>query len=161
MTVELRNTDRRVIGPKAQRGAALVVGMMLLLVLTILGITGMVTAALELQMSGNIQYQERAFQASEFGIEQAVNAPDLSTAFSMSSPKVVNPTPVPGSTTDNYNYRLYYDNTAGSTPVPGGGYSLGTGLEAYHFVTESNGTSARGAQDSHTQSFYILGPAGG
>jgi type IV pilus assembly protein PilX len=151
----------RPAAPIYQRGAALVVGMMLLLVLTILGITGMVTAALELQMSGNIQYQERAFQASEFGIEQAVNAPDLSTTFSMSSPKVVNPTPVPGSTTDNYNYRLYYDNTAGSTPVPGGGYSLGTGLEAYHFVTESNGTSARGAQDAHTQSFYILGPAGG
>jgi len=145
-----------------QRGAALVVGMMLLLVLTILGITGMVTAALELQMSGNLQYQERAFQASEFGIEQAVNAPDLSTTFTMASPKTVTATPVvPGSATDKYSYRLYYDSTAGSTPVPGGGYSLGTGIEAYHFVTESTGTSARGAQDSHTQSFYILGPAGG
>ena len=48
-----------------QRGAALVVGLLLLLVLTILAISGMTTATLELQMAGNRQYQERAFQAAE------------------------------------------------------------------------------------------------
>jgi len=51
-----------------QRGAALVVGLILLLILTVLGITGVVTAALELQMSGNTQFQERSFQAAEYGI---------------------------------------------------------------------------------------------
>lgn len=147
--------------PARQRGAALVVGLMLLLVLTVLGITGVVTAALELQMSGNTQFQERAFQAAEFGIEQAINAPDLSTSTTLAAPKVVAPTTVQGATTDRYGYRLYYDNSAGSTPVPGGGYSIGTGLEAYHFVVESTGSSVRGAQDTHVQSFYILGPSGG
>ena len=147
-----------------QRGAALVIGLILLLVLTVLGITGVVTAALELQMSGNTQFQERAFQAAEYGIEQAVNSPSLSTANTYTNKLVVpssgsNPT-MPSSTSDNYSYSLYYDSTAGATPVPGGGYSLGSGLEAYHFVVESAGASARGAQDNHTQSFYILGPSG-
>lgn len=147
----------------AQRGAALAVGLMLLLILTVLGVSGMITATLELQMSGNAQFQERAFQAAEFGIEQAINAPDLSTSYTMASPKAVPASgaapSVPGTSADSYKYSLYYDSTAGSTPVPGGGYSLGTGLEAYHFVTESTGTSTRGAQDVHVQSFYILGPA--
>jgi type IV pilus assembly protein PilX len=55
-----------------QSGAALVVGLLLLLVLTILAISGMTTASLELQMAGNEQYQERAFQSAEAGIEQAI-----------------------------------------------------------------------------------------
>ena len=46
---------------RGQSGAALVVGLLLLLVLTILAISGMTTATLELQMAGNEQYQERAF----------------------------------------------------------------------------------------------------
>jgi Tfp pilus assembly protein PilX len=147
-----------------QRGAALVVGLILLLVLTVLGITGVVTAALELQMSGNTQFQERAFQAAEYAIEQAVNSPSLSTTNVYTNKLLVpssgaNPT-IPNSTSDNYKYSLYYDQTSAGTPVPGGGYSIGSGLEAYHFVAESTGVSARGAQDVHTQSFYILGPAG-
>ena len=40
---------------RSQRGAALVIGMILLLVLTVLGISGLVTATLELQMAGNAQ----------------------------------------------------------------------------------------------------------
>ena len=147
-----------------QRGAALVVGLILLLILTVLGITGVVTAALELQMSGNTQFQERSFQAAEYGIEQAINSPSLSTTYvytnKLNVPSSGSNPSVPSTTSDNYKYSLYYDTTAGATPVPGGGYSLGTGLEAYHFVVESTGASARGAQDTHTQSFYILGPAG-
>ena len=30
-----------------------------------------------------------------------------------------------------------FDLAAGVTPVPGGGYSLGTGLQAYHFVVDA------------------------
>ena len=37
-----------------------------------LAISGMTTASLELQMAGNEQYQERAFQAADAGIEQAM-----------------------------------------------------------------------------------------
>jgi len=55
-----------------QQGAALVVGLILLLVLTLLAISGMTTASLELQMAGNEQYQERAFQAADAGIELIV-----------------------------------------------------------------------------------------
>ena len=58
--------------PRKQKGAALVVGMVLLLVLTLLAVSGMNTASTELIMAGNEQYQENAFQAAEIGIEQAM-----------------------------------------------------------------------------------------
>src|SRR5690606_2858774 len=40
-------------GSRRQRGAALVVGLILLMVLTVLAISGMNTSTLELQMAGN------------------------------------------------------------------------------------------------------------
>src|SRR5262245_61186237 len=58
--------------PARQRGAALVIGLIMLLVLTLLAVSGMNTASTELIMAGNEQYRERAFQASSRGIEQAL-----------------------------------------------------------------------------------------
>ena len=48
-----------------QRGAALVVGLVLLLVLTLLAVSTMRTASLELLMAGNAQYRENAFRLAE------------------------------------------------------------------------------------------------
>jgi hypothetical protein len=136
-------------------------GILLLLALTVLGLAGLATAVLELRMAGNTQFQERAFQAAEYAIEQALASPDLGTAYTYSSPKVVpvsgSPSALPGSPSDTYAYRLYYDAALGGTPLPGG---AGIGLEAYHFVIEATGKSARGASDTHVQGFYLVGPAG-
>lgn len=57
---------------RPQSGAALVVGMLLLLVLTLLAVSGMNSASLELTMAGNTQLQQRAFQMTEQGIEAAI-----------------------------------------------------------------------------------------
>jgi hypothetical protein len=150
-------------GSLRQRGAILVTVMLLLLVVSTLGLAALVMASLELQMSANFQHQERAFQAAEFAIEQALRSPDLSTAHTMASPKQLpaagaDPL-VPGSATDTYRYSLYYDTSAGSTAVPDGA-ALGPGIAAYHFIIEATGRSSRGAEDTHTQSFYVLVPAG-
>jgi type IV pilus assembly protein PilX len=146
-----------------ERGAALVIGILLLLTLTILAVSGLETAVLEMRMAGNTQYQQRAFEAAEYAIEQALGSADLGTDYAYSTPKVVPasgaPPEVPGSPPDTYSYRLYYDASLGGTPLPGGG-SPGPGLEAYHFVVEATGYSARGATDTHVQGFYLIGPAG-
>jgi type IV pilus assembly protein PilX len=57
--------DRYANTPARQHGAALVVSLMLLLVLTILGITGMYTTTLEEKMAGNMRDREIAFEAAE------------------------------------------------------------------------------------------------
>lgn len=53
-----------------QRGAALVVSMVMLMVLTVLAVSTMRTAGLELLMAGNEQYAQNAFQLAETGIER-------------------------------------------------------------------------------------------
>jgi type IV pilus assembly protein PilX len=159
-----------------QQGAALVVGLILLLVLTLLAISGMTTASLELQMAGNEQYQERAFQAADAGIEQAMAAGVFNTNVQVGvydNVAAVNPIPDrgqgrpitscpdPGAADGQQcEYFMRFDIQNGQTAVPGGGYSIGTGFEAYHFVIDSYGTAERGAMSEHRQSFYIVGPGG-
>ncbi len=144
-----------------QRGAVLVTALLLLLVLTVLGVAGLVTAMLELRMAGNVQHQERAFAAAEHAIEQALLAAELDTSSSIAAP--VKPdcrdactTPV---TEDPFDYSLYYDSGATGSPAPDGGHSLGAGLQAHHFIVDAAGGSGPGARSEHTQGFYILGPA--
>jgi hypothetical protein len=62
-------------------------------------------------------------------------------------------------TGDPFDYSLYYDAAAGRTPAPDGGYSLGAGLQAHHFVVEGSGESGGGARAEHTQGFYVIGAA--
>lgn len=57
----------------SQRGTALIMSMVILMILTILGITAMGTASLEEKMSGNTQEATRAFQAAESGLNEAFN----------------------------------------------------------------------------------------
>lgn len=162
---------------RAQSGAALVVGLLLLLVLTLLAISGMTTASLELQMAGNDQYQERAFQMADAGIEQAIQGGIFNTNVTLGNYDKTDPldpvpvrgqgrqiedcpepaNPAPGQQCE---YFLRFDENTGVSAVPGGGYSLGTGFQAYHFVVDSYGTSNRGAASEHQQSFYVVGPGG-
>jgi type IV pilus assembly protein PilX len=156
--------------PRRQQGAALVIGLLLLLVLTILAISGMTTATLELRMAGNTQYKERAFQAAETGIEQAIDTAtfDTSAPYAVSNQLVdqnvdaADPTGDPDAceTEDCYDFNMEFDKETGTTIVPGGGYSMGTGFQAYHFNVESTGRSRRDAVATHTQSIYIIGPGG-
>ena len=55
-----------------QNGAALVVGLILMVVITVLAISGMNTATTELAMARNDQNYENAFQAAETGLETAL-----------------------------------------------------------------------------------------
>src|SRR5258706_11270064 len=63
-----------------ERGAALVIGLILLLMLTLLAVSGMNSASLEFIMAGNEQYRANAFQAAEAGIEQSKALRGFNTA---------------------------------------------------------------------------------
>ena len=53
------------IDRKRQQGAALIIGLMLLVVITVLAVSGMNTATTELAMARNDQTYENVFQAAE------------------------------------------------------------------------------------------------
>lgn len=56
-----------------QRGAVLMVSLVLLLVLTLLGISGIESTILQEKMTGSVQDRERAFQAAEAALRDAEN----------------------------------------------------------------------------------------
>lgn len=69
---------------RRQVGAALVMALVILLVLTLLGVSAMRTSSLEQIMSGNVQDMMRAFEAAESGSAHALV--DLSTFNTMTGP---------------------------------------------------------------------------
>lgn len=136
--------------PASQNGAALVVGLILLLVLTVLAVSGMSTATFELIMAGNTQYAQNAFQNAETGIEVTLQT----GAFNTSPP--ITDSPLVVTSTGAYDTQTTFQAT---TAPFDGAYSIGS-FSAYHFDIESVGSAQRNAQSTHTQGFYIIGPSG-
>lgn len=141
---------------RPQTGAALVVGLILMLVLTVLGISGMGMATLELTMAGNADSQQEAFQAAETGIDIPLGRRDFTT----SEIKLGEKTPI----AEDGNYSAKWKTECVmTTPVPDIAFSMGTSsgsVQAFHFDIVSVGTGPRGATSTHTQSFYVIGPGG-
>ena len=125
---------------RTQQGAALIVGMVLLVVLTLLAISGMNTATTELLMAGNEKYQENAFQAAETGIERTM----ATAAFNPAA--MPPPDPPQVDLGDGSNYEAIVVPRGSSPPPPG--YSIGT-FGAEHFEIQSTGNSLRNATSSH------------
>lgn len=145
---------------KKQQGAALVVGLVLLVVITVLAISGMNTATTELAMARNDQNYENAFQAAETGLENALSAGAFNTtAAPVAVTTIIN-------THDSVIAQIDYEDWS---IVPDKAFSLGSGsgVSAYHFVATATAKSERAAgtptdRDSsavHTQAFYVVGPA--
>jgi len=150
-TANLSNRNR-------QQGAALVVGLMLLVVITVLAISGMNTATTELAMARNDQAYEDAFQAAENGLETALSQGQFVTAGSTSLAQIV-------SANQNIDTTIQFED---STMVPDKAFSLGvgSGISAYHFQATSQAefrrdpgnVTDRDSTATHTQAFYVVGP---
>ena len=147
---------QKIMDRKRQQGAALIIGLLLLVVITILAVSGMNTATTELAMARNDQNFENAFQAAETGIENAL-AQDV---FSTGGPTVITPPPT---TYEVVTATILFED---STLVPDQAFSLGSGsgIAAYHFNATSDAKyiisvdNDRNARAVHTQAFYIVGP---
>jgi len=141
-----------------QQGAALVVGLILLVVITVLAISGMNTATTELAMARNDMNYENAFQAAETGLENALAQGLFDTLVGSTVTQDIN-------THDSVSAEIEYED---SSIVPDKAFSLGSGsgVAAYHFLATSTATSLRdpgGTTDRdssaiHTQAFYVVGP---
>lgn len=55
--------------PNREQGVALLVSLILLLILTVLGVSTMSTASMEMRMAANDQFLENAFQLAETGLD--------------------------------------------------------------------------------------------
>ena len=143
---------------KHQGGAALIVGLVLMVLITALAISGMNTATTELAMARNDQIHEYAFQAAETGIEDILSSESLTTNGIATTDLAIN-------AQDSVSGEIVFE---GWSIVPDKAYSLGSGsgIAAYHFVGTATATSrrdpdtttSRDAEAVHSQAFYIVGP---
>jgi len=141
-----------------QNGAALVVGLILLVVITVLAISGMNTATTELAMARNDQNYENAFQAAETGLAIALGQGAFDTLVGATVTQTI-------TTNETVTAQITFED---STPVPDKAFSLGvgSGIAAYHFIATAQAASMRDPgnptdRDStavHTQAFYVVGP---
>ena len=145
-----RNRNRR-----RQRGAALVVGLILLAILTLLAVSGMNTASVELVMAGNEQYRQRAFQAAGTGIEEAL--PELPSVPQDGTPKTLTKQTVKGGGVTNQTYDVSSVYVGDDLNVPGFSAGKFVGL---HYEITSDGYSSRNAHSQQTQGAYIIQAAG-
>jgi type IV pilus assembly protein PilX len=141
---------RSITLPSAQQGATLVIGLVLLLIMTLLGITGLSSSTVDLAMAGNSQNAQSSFQAAESTIEVELRL----GAAGREAPRL----------NENYDFgngaRGRAETAFQSTRLPPPGYSL-TEFQADHYLITSTGTAARSASSTHLQGFYVVVPGNG
>ncbi len=146
--------------PSRQRGATLIVGLVLLLVLSVLAISTMSGATFGLTMAGNVQYSENAFQMAETAIDLSVA--NYNNGGSPPLPLTIVPDPN-GGEIGRFTAATTFQEATAPPPREGGAFSTGSGsntFEACHFQTQATGTSSRGASSQNTQEFYVICPGG-
>jgi hypothetical protein len=141
--------------PKRERGVALIIGLLLLLVLTIMGIAAMRSTGLQERMSANNQQQMITFQGAEAGIRQVMESANVAptTAAQVQTVDVIkkavdngkNPAPnVLATTAQNPDTGNGTTNVATiefkcNVPLEGNSLGLGT-LSANYFLINSSST---------------------
>ena len=144
------STTPNSISRRQQRGAALVIGLILLLVLTLLAVSGMNSASLEFIMAGNEQYRANAFAAAETGIEQSIAL----GVFNPSGPAQA----LNGANTVNDLWASTVTPQLGGAPLPAiWGFSWNS-FSSYHFEVQSTGSSTRGSQAINVQGIAVISP---
>jgi type IV pilus assembly protein PilX len=133
-----------------QSGAALVIGLILLLVLTLLAVAGMSSASLEFIMAGNEQYRANAFQAAEAGIEQSWRTGILNPGAA--------PQALAGATTATDTWTSTITPQLGGAALPALWGNSWNSFSTYHFEIQSTGASARGALANNWQGVAVISP---
>jgi type IV pilus assembly protein PilX len=137
---------------RGQQGAALIIGLILLMVLTLLAISGMNSASLEFIMAGNEQYRANAFQAAEAGIEQSM----VQGNFNPGAPAQA----LAGATTANDSWAATINPPVNSQPMTLVNGSNGSVVNVFFFEVQSIGQAVRGAQANNLQGVAVMSPAG-
>ncbi|MEZ5564470.1 MAG: pilus assembly PilX N-terminal domain-containing protein [Gammaproteobacteria bacterium] len=151
---EAKNVQQRISIHK-QSGAALIVSLILLMVLTVLAISTMRSASLGLLMAGNVQYRENAFQLAQTGISATLRRGDPGAGVSdCTAAPVTDPPVVVTALGGQY-----------VTSVCDRGVSFTSGdsasLQSYNFEVTSVGTTdQRDARSRLVQGYAVSGAIG-
>jgi len=136
-----------------QRGVALVTALVLLVILTMLGLSSMRTNVLEERMAANSQEITRAFQTAESGIEMAFDDADsFSVSNTVDNPKTGGDPDFAGQGID-----LAYEVIFMQTTPPKRGSGWDSSFAFYHFDISSDANTTSGAASRLHAGAYQVG----
>lgn len=137
-----------------QRGVALALCLVLLLVVTILGVTTLGSSRLEEGMSRNLQDSVDAFQVAETGAIRAIG--EFNT-FSTADSHSDNATSLD---LENGREAIYTSRWMGETPpIPLDGTAFSNNVTFHHFEVRSDGRSRNNARNTVYRGGIRIGPA--
>lgn len=135
----------------SQRGAALVIALLLLVILTLVAITGMRTSIAELWMAGSEQFHRAAVEAASAGVEAAV------ARVRASQGGLAGETTVDG-TSGTAPYTAAIEHAGTEASIPG---SSAEKFVGEHFEIESTGSAPRSALEVQVQGVLVVSSANG
>jgi type IV pilus assembly protein PilX len=134
-----------------ERGAALVVALLLLVILTLLAITGMRTSVAELWMAGSEQFRRAATEAASEGVEAGIGRVRAARGNLAGETSLDG-----GSATAPYTATIRRAGIEAS--IPGSSTEKFTGE---HFEIESTGAAPRSALDVQVQGVMVISSQNG
>jgi len=144
---------------RRQSGAALFVGLVMLLLISIIGVAGIRTVIMEKNMATNNQYEMMVFQGAESAIE-GVLADDDAFVDAINTP-TGDPFPVRSFTLDHADNSFSIASSAtisaGVPEVPIG-FTLGDFVSYPFTVTSSSTIASINAADTHVQTANKIAP---
>jgi type IV pilus assembly protein PilX len=135
-----------------QSGAALIVGLILMLVLTVLGVSGMTVSVFGLTMASNAQFNFETFQAAETGIDFTIDNANLNTVAAQNFTPAYTDGTYTANTQMTCQIRTQYLHSSFSIGEDEGS------VQAIHYDVVATAAGPDGAQSINTQSFYVAGP---
>ena len=146
------------INTSRQRGAALVVGLVVLLMLTLLGVSSMNMTSLELRIAGNTQNKNIAFQwadsAAEHIFQRGRDNSTPSRRLDLSNTAPQNFSLNAAGVTSGIN--VVYEGTSSAILCPGISFSLSCNV---YQLTSTSTHTASNASSSIVQGFTTVGVA--
>ena len=142
-------------GRSAQRGAVLLVALIILVVLTLLGVSTMNSTQLEEKMAANSQEATRAFHAAESGLSEAFNDNDAWDISGSYEATVESPTANDSDAISAGQAGLGTTFLGFSPPPPGSLYSA-TSFQAANFDFQSDACTDPDVTDNDSPSDGIV-----
>jgi Tfp pilus assembly protein PilX len=145
-----------------QRGAALIIGLILLAIITLLAVVGMNISNAELASATSEQLRMRAFRAAETGLEHGLDTMFKVPAKTGAKVESEKPEGVAGTPLNSDDEPI---DTFETTVEFRGEGNIVSGFtskfSAFHYSVASRGTSARNASASLEEGAYIVNDTGG
>jgi len=146
-----------------QQGVVLVIALLLLLVITLVGISTLSTTALEERMVGNMQAKNKVFQAADAAIEEGVDDTEFlwDAYIRGQDPAAPEQKAVANADAVISSSQVEAEFVENTVPTGANATSLRSGASAYqlyhYYITGSAEMSNSNARSVHVQGAYLKG----